>query len=70
MKEIEIAFCWHKPATISSHRVNYIGYLHPENREKGLRLLKELLSRMLMKWPDIEFMTSSELGDMIANEQR
>ena len=33
LKEIEIAFRWHKPATISSHRVNYIGYLHPENRE-------------------------------------
>ena len=66
LKEIEIAFRWHKPATISSHRVNYIGYLHPENRENGLRQLSELLSRMLKRWPDIEFMTSSELGDLIA----
>ena len=66
LKEIEIAFRWHKPATISSHRVNYIGYLHPENRENGLRQLKELLSRMLKRWPDIEFMTSAELGDIIA----
>ena len=68
LKEIEIAFRWHKPATISSHHVNYIGYLHPENRENGLRQLSELLSRMLKKWPDIEFMTSSELGDLIAKE--
>lgn len=70
LKEIEIAFRWHKPATISSHRVNYIGYLHPENRENGLRQLSELLSRMLKRWPDIEFMTSAELGDLIASEQK
>lgn len=66
LHEIEIAFRWHKPATISSHRVNYIGYLHPENRERGHLKLSELLSRMLKRWPDIEFMTSVELGDLIA----
>lgn len=65
LKEIEIAFKWHKPATISSHRVNYTGFLHPENRERGLKQLTELLSRMLKRWPDIEFMTSVELGDLI-----
>lgn len=69
MRDVEVAFRWHKPATISSHRVNYIGYLHPENREKSLRLLKELLSRMLLRWPDIEFMTSPELGDLIAKNK-
>ena len=69
LKEIEIAFRWHKPATISSHRVNYIGYLHPENRENSLRQLSELFSRMLKRWPDIEFMTSSELGDLIASSR-
>lgn len=66
LKEMEIAFRWRKPAVISSHRVNYIGYLHPENRERSLKQLSELLSKMLKKWPDIEFMTSSELGDLIA----
>lgn len=65
LKEIEIAFRWHKPATISSHRVNYIGFLHPENRDRGLKKLDELLKRMLKRWPDIEFMTSVELGDLI-----
>ena len=69
LKEMEVAFLWRKPATISSHRVNYIGFLHPENRERSLKKLEELLSRMLKKWPDIEFMTSSELGDLIASEQ-
>ena len=67
---MEVAFLWRKPATISSHRVNYIGFLHSENRERSLKKLEELLSRMLKKWPDIEFMTSSELGDLIASEQK
>ena len=70
LKEMEVAFLWHKPATISSHRVNYIGFLHPENREKSLKKLEELLVRMLKRWPDIEFMTSSELGDLIASGQK
>ena len=65
LKEIEVAFRWHKPAIITSHRVNYVGFLHPENRDRGLKNLDELLRRMLMKWPDIEFMTSVELGDLM-----
>lgn len=65
MKEIEIAFQWNKPATISSHRVNYIGWLNPENRNNGLRKLDELLTRIIKKWPDVEFMTTVELGDLI-----
>jgi len=70
LKEIEIAFRWHKPATISSHRVNYIGYLHPENREKNLKLLSQLLGEIIKRWPDVEFMTSVELGDLIAETQK
>ncbi len=68
LKEIEIAFRWHKPATISSHRVNYIGYLHPENREKGLKLLSQLLGEIIKRWPDVEFMTSVELGDLVSGK--
>ena len=70
LKEIEIAFRWHKPATISSHRVNYIGYLHPENREKGLKELSQLLGEIIKRWPDVEFMTSVELGDLIASTKK
>lgn len=70
MREIESAFRWGKPATISSHRVNYIGFLYPENRERGLKQLNELLMKMLKKWPDIEFMTSVELGNTILNSKK
>ncbi|MDO9551553.1 hypothetical protein [Rhodonellum sp.] len=64
--DIEIAFRWNKPAVISSHRVNYIGFLDPKNRERGLGQLDLLLKKMLLRWPDIEFMTSVELGDLIS----
>ncbi|KAA6302443.1 MAG: hypothetical protein EZS26_001275 [Candidatus Ordinivivax streblomastigis] len=66
LKEIEIAFRCFKPATISSHRVNYTGSLHPENRANGLKKLDLLLSEIIKKWPMVEFMTSEELGDLIA----
>lgn len=64
-KEIEIAFFWNKPAVICSHRVNYMGYLDPDNRKKGLELLSELLKRVQKKWPNVEFMTTVELADAI-----
>lgn len=65
LKDIEIAFHWHKPAVISSHRVNYIGALDLKNRVNGLRHLEILLRSILNKWPNTEFMTSDELGNLI-----
>jgi hypothetical protein len=46
LKEIEIAFRWGKPAVINSHRVNFIGSIFPENREKSLQKLKTLLKEV------------------------
>ena len=66
LKEIQIAFRWHKPATISSHRVNYIGWLNENNRANGLQKLDSLISQIIKRWPDVEFMTSVELGDLIS----
>ena len=65
LNDINIAFKFHKPAVISSHRVNYIGALHPENRTKGLQQLKVLLSQILKTWPDVEFMSSVDLGQLM-----
>lgn len=69
LKEIEIAFRWKKPAVISTHRVNYVGSISPENREKGLNELKRLLAEVLKKWPDVEFMSSFELGETIKKDK-
>ena len=65
MSDIATAFIWGKPAVISTHRVNYIGFLDPSNSDKGLRELNRLLTNIRLKWPEIEFMTSSELGSLI-----
>lgn len=65
LKQIEIAFRWHKPAVITSHRVNYIGCLDETNRTKNLFLLKQLLSTIQSKWPDVEFVSTDQLGDII-----
>lgn len=63
--EVNTAFSWRKPAVISTHRVNYIGGLNPMNRDKGLKSLDQLLKRILKTWPDVKFITSSELGGTI-----
>lgn len=66
LKDMEISFRWRKPAVISTHRVNFIGFINPKNRDLNLPLLEQLLSEILKKWPDVEFMTSDQLGDLIA----
>lgn len=67
---IEDAFRWNKPAIISTHRLNYIGFIEPENREKNLELLDCLLMTILKKWPDVEFMNSVELGNIIRSDKK
>lgn len=69
MKSIERAFRWGKPATISTHRINYIGYIEEDNRRINLKLLDLLLSQIITKWPEVEFMTSVELGELIKNKK-
>lgn len=68
LKQIEIAFKFKKPAIISSHRVNYIGGLNEMNRMNSLKELKGLLKHIVVKWPEVEFMTSSELGEIIVSK--
>ena len=68
LKEMDIAFRWSKPAVISSHRVNYTGALNPDNRTQGLKALDQLLSRICKQWPEVEFVTSSRLGELIESK--
>ena len=69
LRGIQNAFFWNKPAIITSHRLNYIGYLDKTNRSKNLKLLDTLLTKVLSKWPNVEFMTSTQLGNIIQNEK-
>lgn len=68
LREIEISFLWNKPAIISSHRVNYIGRIHQSNRKNGIVKLKVLLEEIVRRYPDVEFMYSSELLSLFKRE--
>ena len=67
--DIASAFRWHKPCVISSHRVNYVGGIDEKNADEGLRKLDELLKEIIKRWPDVEYMTSTELGDIIRKDK-
>jgi len=65
LDRINMAFRWHKPAIISSHRINFIGSLDSDFRDKNLKLFRQLLTAIKKNWPDVEFMSSNQLGDLI-----
>lgn len=68
LKSIDIAFRWRKPAIISSHRLNFMSGIDENNRNNNLMMLRDLLSGIVKKWPDVEFMTSVQLGDLITGK--
>ena len=65
LKRVSIAFKCHKPAVISSHRLNFIGSLDTDYRDKNLKQFKSLLTQIIKNWPDVEFMSSDQLGLLI-----
>lgn len=68
LNRINISFLWHKPAIISTHRLNYIGVINENNRTQNLIGLKRILKEVVKKWPDVEFMSSNQLGSMIIDK--
>lgn len=69
LQEIDIAFRWQKPAVISTHRVNYIGALNETNRKAGLKALNQLLAQIIKRYPQVAFVSSSQLGAIITGEK-
>jgi hypothetical protein len=65
LKDIQIAFSNNKPAIINTHRVNYIGSIDYKNSQNGLNKLNKLIYSITKKWPNVEFMTSTDLGEII-----
>lgn len=66
LRQINLAFRLRKPAVITTHRVNYIGRLNSANRDRGLRDLREVLRNTVRRWPEVEFMSTTELGDVVS----
>ena len=69
LERVKVAFRWHKPASISMHRLNVIGAIDESNRQRNLADLKWLLKEIMKLYPDVEFMSSDELGTVISNGQ-
>jgi len=65
LKRIDLAFKFRKPAVISSHRLNYMGYLNPKNRSENLIKLKSLLTKIKKHWPEVIFLSSNQLGNLM-----
>jgi hypothetical protein len=69
LAQIHNAFIWGKPAIIISHRVNFIGSIEQLNRDRNVLQLRDLLSSIQKRWPDVEYMTTDKLGDLIISEK-
>lgn len=65
MNEIDNAFENNKIAVISSHRINYVGGIDVENRERNLNLLDRFLAILIQKYPTVEFLTSDKLINIL-----
>ena len=66
---MDIAFRCHKPAIISSHRVDYAGSINENNRKQGLLKLSQLLHEIVKRYPDVEFVNADQLADIIYQKQ-
>ncbi len=68
LQRIKVAFEAKKPVTISTHRLNFMGSLNSKNRSSNLIRFESLLQTLLKRWPNVEFMSSVELGNLIKTE--
>ena len=65
LSHIQKSFSRNEPAVISSHRVNFVGNICTKNGDLGLQKLKTLLFQIVKKWPDVEFLSSEQLYNLI-----
>jgi hypothetical protein len=61
LQDIAYAFKHHKPAIISTHRMNYVAGFDNEAYQNRLHLLSELLGKIMERYPDVQFMSTDEL---------
>jgi len=65
MAGIDKAFRRGLPAVVSCHRLNFIGDLNPANRDNNYKEFGQLLKMITKHYPDVEFMSSDELGRLL-----
>ena len=64
IERLKIIFFWGKPAIIGTHRINFAGTLDENNRKNNLKQLSDLLKTILKLWPDVEFISTDQLGEL------
>ncbi|MFT6323711.1 MAG: hypothetical protein ACJA2N_000598 [Salibacteraceae bacterium] len=69
-KQIQLAFRLKVPAIVSTHRINYTSRLDQQNGRNGVSSLKDLLDWVLREYPDVQFLSSSKLGELIQNSKK
>lgn len=67
LQQITKAFKYKKPAVICSHRLNYMGFLSAENRSRNIKSLNKLLQTIKVQWPEVEFLSTDQLGQQMNN---
>lgn len=70
LEEICSSFKNRKPAIINSHRFNYISSINPNNGKNNIKWLKNLLLNIKEAYPDVEFITTTDLIDIIRQEAK
>lgn len=68
LERIQLAFIMRKPAIVGSHRLNFIGSLCEQNRNRNLELFDNLLQSIIKKWPNVEFMSSDQMVKEFNND--
>ena len=68
LAQISNAFLFNKPAVICSHRVNYIGFIEQANRDRGLKNLSKLLHLIVKKWPEVRFISTDQLVEIMKED--
>lgn len=69
IKRMKIAFFWKKPLILGTHRINFMGSLHEDNRKRNLEKFEFLLKLIVTEFPDVEFMSSDKLVELMLNDR-
>jgi len=69
LDRMRINFQCYKPTIISTHRLNFIGSLDEKNRSSNLIKLQDLLKSILVRWPNIEFMSTPDLLSLMQTKK-
>lgn len=65
LKQVDNSFSCHKVSVFSSHRINYVSRIFENNRTNTLAVLDEFLKLLLEKYPDVEFLSSEKLIELL-----